>query len=83
MNIKQTKAYQWFYALFHLWTIAKLCQQYAVLLGHGAAVNELTRNGVIVSMRGSVRGWSATVGKRFTFDAPTMAELLHKIAEAE
>ena len=74
---------RWLYAVAHAYSIAKLCQHYAAELGHRESVNELTRNSVIVALRGTDKGWSASVGKRYLFRARSLGEILRVISEAE
>ena len=62
MILKRTKLYLWLWAVVHAYTIA---QQHAVMcnaLRKVNNINEQTRNGKLVRMRGSLKGWRGTIG---------------------
>ena len=72
----------WLYAVTHAWTIARRCTDVCRELGHRESVNELSRHHVRVTIHGGIKGWSASIGNRYTFEASTLGGLLRIIAES-
>ena len=78
------KTRMWFWSLFHCWTLAKMNRVQADRLAQVIALDSVARTGLICALRGTNKGWTATIAKHGAhFMANSLPELLETIAKAE
>ena len=71
----------WFWSVTHAWTLARRNAFLQNQVAHVQMVDICAKQGVIVSIRGSRNGWSATLGKRMDIRSDSFPKLLGIIAD--
>jgi hypothetical protein len=71
----------WFWAASHAWTLARRAMNLQQQVGYAQIVDVCAKQGVIVAIRGSRNGWSATLGKRMDIKADSFQSLIATIAD--